>query len=337
MSLEQRESFHLDGPGRERIGAMLMQLFGVHEFVLLNTCNRVEIMAVASHATASGGLLCHALGFDRLPADRYYQWRGAAAWEHSALVCAGLLSQTPGEYHVAAQIKEALAEALRQGWAAGMMQQWMASVLHLSKHIKNDAAPLVPVCEIEDLALRLLADRGALRDDKTILVIGSGMVGRELVRNAAAVAGKIIWCYHRHPPELPEAWTSRVETCMMNELDGRLPEADALVCAMDAPGFVLHGGHADLIGRTRPVVMVDLGVPRNVDPALGRLLPAAELVDLEKLNQVYGNGRDATAAALEGCRNIIHAHRDQYERLMASFQGGNTRQSAGVDPATAGG
>ncbi len=323
LSLEAREPFHLGGPRLERTGAMLMQLLGVHEFMLLNTCNRVEIVAVVSHATAAGGLLCHALGFDRLPEKKFYQLEGLAAWEHSALVCAGILSQTPGENHVAAQMKQALAYAIKKGWAAGMLQEWMASALHISKHMKNDVVPDIPVFEIEDLAMLSLNEFNQGIQNKTVLIIGSGMVGRSLAGLAVQAGARIIWCYHRHPPKIPAGWSGSVALYPFQKIKDRLKQADAVVCAAEAPGYVLHGDHVPFFDNKKKIMLIDLGVPRNIAPVLARHDSRIKIMDMEALKHAYGAKRGELDCYINRCQTIAHAHREHYEKLMQSFQGRN--------------
>ena len=323
LGLQEREPFHLAGARLERVGTMLMQLWGVHEFVLLNTCNRIEILAVASRPVIKAGILCHALGFDRLHKDKYYQLEGPAAWEHSALVCAGMFSQTPGENHIAAQMKEALSFSVAQGWAGGMLQEWLASALHMSKHIKNDVVPEIPVCEIEDLALLALKEQYRGLQNKTIMLIGSGMVGRGLAAGALRSGAKVLWCYHRNKPELPPEWSGHVKLCTFSAIKSRLKTADAVVCAVEAAGFVLHGGHAPCFNSEKQVTLIDLGVPRNIDPALAQTAGSLKIIDIEKLKHTYGGKQADIKKYTARCRKIVHAHREHYDRLMESFQGGN--------------
>lgn len=324
LNLEQREPFHLSGKRLDRVGALLMHIWGVHEFMPLNTCNRIEIMAVASESAIQDGILTHALGVDRLGAHHAYCLKGPAAWEHSALVCAGMMSQTPGENHVVAQMKAALTHATRKGWAAGMLQEWVASALHLSKHIRNEVVPDIPVREIEELALRALGEFFRELGDRTIMIIGSGRVGRGLASGAVGAGARIIWCYHRNKPSLAPEWTGAVELCAWKDRDRFLSEADAVVCATEASEFVLNAAHAACFKRDQRVLLVDLGVPRNIDPALEQAADSVTIMDMEALKGMGNREALAMEAILARCRSIVHTHREQYERLMESFQGGNT-------------
>jgi len=321
LPLEMREPLHLTGERLAKAGFMIMQLWGVHEFMLLNTCNRIELMAVVSRETATNGILRHVLGFDRLHADQYYVRRGQEAWAHSALVCAGMLSQTPGEYHVAAQEKEALAAALEKGWAGGMMQAWMDSALHTSKHIKNDVVPRIPVCEIEELALRCLQAQEPDLHQQTLMVIGTGSIGREVVRLAGARVGRVIWCYHVNRPVLPAG--GRIERCAFDAIRDRLAEVDAVITAVEAPGHVLQRADAPLFNPGKLVRLIDLGVPRNTDPALAGQPPVASLMDMDGLKHWFRNEQAGMDAHLAHCRQIINDHHEYYERLIKRFQGGN--------------
>jgi len=325
MDIEEREPFHLTGPRFERIGWMIMQLWGIHEFMILNTCNRVELIAVASRETSTNGILRHLLGFDKLTEDKFYLKHGAEAYGHLCMVSAGMLSQTPGESHVAAQIKDALAEAQRRGWAGRMMQEWVSTLLHVSKHIQTEVAPLFCSEEIEDIALKYLQTQIPGLSSKTVMVLGAGRIGEALVRKAVQKTGKIIWCCHINRPEIPGEWKDRVELCTFNDFMNRLEETDVIISSAGAPGHVLHRGHAPFFNRQKPVLLIDLGMPRNIEPALDGLVPGLRIVDLDDLKCRYRHGTAETNKIYHRCQGIIEEHQDQYERIIKSFQGGNAQ------------
>lgn len=323
LSISEREPFHLTGKRLEQVGFMVMQLWGIHEFMILNTCNRVELMAVVSKETAANGILRHVMGFDALTEDRFYFKKGPQAFEHLCLVTAGMLSQTPGESHIAAQLKASLADAQDRGWAGRMMQEWVSVGLHISKHIQTDVAPQLRKEEIEELALNWLdAQPGGLAG-KTVLVLGAGMVGRGLVQAALFKAGKIVWCYHINRPEIPADWTAKVDLCTFNSIKDRLGEADVIISAVEAPGYVLHSGHEPFFDQEKKVTLIDLGMPRNIDPALKNLSPEIMLTDLDGLKNRHRRSSAELEEVFVKCRAIIAEHREQYERIVHSFQSGN--------------
>lgn len=327
LPLERREVFQQTGPQLAQTGDMLLQVRGIHEFMLLVTCNRVELAAVASGSAGRSGLLERILGLDRLNEDERYRLTGAAAFEHMAMVTAGMRSQSPGEYHVAAQVKQALETATARGWANGLLQAWMAEALHISKHIKNEVTASRAPAEIEDLAVDFVCER--LGDDwkgHTSLILGAGLLGRSLVKSVLARNGPCLWCYHAHRPALKAGKSLRPRLLPWDALNGVLAECDVVFCAAESTGYVLDRTHAKRFDPKRPVILLDLGAPRNVSPALGALLPAAELVNLDRLKAWAARRHGWHLQAMAESRQIVERHRDAYAKLIAQFQGRNPLQ-----------
>lgn len=322
LSLKEREPFHLTGDRLIRAGFMLTHLWGIHEFMLFNTCNRVELIAVVSAETAGSGILRHALGFDRLIGDQLYVRRGVVAHEHLCLAASGMLSQTLGETHVAAQLKEALSSAQEAGWAGSMMQEWVSVALHISKHIQTEIAPDLHAEEIETLALRYLENRSSNLAEKTLLILGAGRVGQGLVSESFPRVGKVIWCYHKNRPDVSKQWKN-ITLCTFNEMKDWMSEADIIISATEAPGYILHSGHAPFFNQEKQIMLIDLGMPRNIDPALKELSGDLQLVDLDGLKHGDRSESIGMDQILGKCRALIGEHQEQYERIINSFQGGN--------------
>lgn len=317
LTLAEREGFQLAGDRLKEAGDMLSRTMGMHEFMLLVTCNRVEWVGVASKVAGLDRLAERILGLDRLRPEQRYCLRGRAAYDHLALVTAGMLSQSPGEHHVAAQVKAALELARRQGWAGALLQAWVASALHVSKHIKNEATPLLRTVEIEDVAVAY-AETEFGRDWRahTILVIGSGSVGQGLVEQALARHGRIVWCYHRNRPKTEAARDRRVQLVPFARLPESLGSSHIVFCAVNASGAVLQAEHAPYLDGERRVLLVDLGVPRNVDPALGALLRKAELVNLDRLKRWAAEKHGNLDRIMTLCRRILEQHDEEYHALV---------------------
>ena len=334
LPLEKREPFHLAGRAMERVGRMIMQIWGVHEFMILNTCNRVELVAIVSAESGTNGVLERILGYDRLLANERYRLLGFNAFEHLALVTAGMRSQSLGEYHVASQVKEALDYGVRQGWANGMLQEWVSAALHISKHIKNEVTPLLQSAEIEDLALEYLDARKAERTGHpgcgsppshlaTAAIVGAGVIGQSLVKGALKRGYRCVWCYHLNRPETDPGWADSVRVTQVDEIKNHLADCDIVFCATDAPHHVLHRGHAPFFDPKRKVLIVDLGVPRNVSPDLAQLLPNAEIANLDQIKQWSYQKHGHLENAMGRSRSIADGHREKYDALIESFQGRN--------------
>lgn len=319
LRIGEREAFHLRGARMEAAGRMLQQVWGVHEFLLLDTCNRVELIAVTAGGRSAHELVRRVMGFDALPAASFYMKQGFAAFEHVALLAAGLLSQMPGEGHIVAQIKDALADAAERGWAAGMMAEWVSGALHISKDIRREWPALWGRDEIEDACLAYVKEAGPGAGAR-IAVLGSGVVGRGIVQRAAAWGQNCEWVYHRRPP-VGTACPRGVRVRPWRDLADCLGAADVVIAATAGEEYAVTAAMAPALGPERPVLMMDLGIPRNIDPGLSAVRPGVRVIDLDVLKAWHWGRAGSIEPVLESGRAVVQGHRTLYRAMIASFQG----------------
>jgi precorrin-2 dehydrogenase/sirohydrochlorin ferrochelatase len=320
LPLARREPYHLAGRRLEAMGRMVAQVWGVHEFMLLNTCNRVELHAIVNDAARVAPVLARLLDLDHLAPGEHYAKHGFDAFAHLAAVSAGLHSQTPGEYHIVAQVKEALARGTEAGWSRAMMQEWVAHALHVSKDIRA-ATPQLPAIETEDVCVQYLEAVCPPLAARRPLVLGAGTVGLGVVERLLRHVSGVDLCYHLRRPELPAAWRDRVRLWTFDDLKARLALADVVVCATDSPHYVLLPEHGLCLDAARPAWIVDLTTPRNVDPALAGARPSVQVADLETLKAWHGVQHIDRAALSELASRTVAGHAELYAKLRASFRG----------------
>jgi glutamyl-tRNA reductase len=298
---------------------MIAHVWGVQEFAILNTCNRVELIAVVNQSAVVERVLCRLLRFDQLPTHDFYCKSGRDAFSHLALVSAGLLSQTPGENHIVAQVKQAVADAVELGWAGAMMQQWLSQALHLSKHIRAEVAPILHAREIESLALDYLMAHLDSAQGKRLVVLGTGVVGRSLVKRAVHCGYLVSWCFHRNKPELDGLGDAAVNVADMTAMPELLAEADAVVCATASDQYVIDQGHAACFDSCRKTFVVDLAMPRNVAPELGLVGSTVRVADLDDLKHWFRRKCADMQRIFEISTAVIEDHSDLFEKLLAAF------------------
>jgi glutamyl-tRNA reductase len=323
LAVEEREPFHIVGDSLDHAGQMISQVWGIHEFMILNTCNRVELIGVVSHSKAINSLLLRVMGFDGLKPKDYYIKRGAAAFDHVAVVMSGLLSQTPGENNIVGQIKNALDHAEKAGWAGGMMKEWVSSALHVSKAIRHRTGPLLSGMEIEDLCTEYLRS-SAVKPGNTVMVVGTGSTGTGLVQNVLALyknAG-CLWCYHRNKPTVPERWKKRVNVRKFSDMPELLGKCGLVVCAASSHKPVISLEHASSFSRRRETLVIDLAIPRNVDHALPSSAKV-RLVGLDELKQWRLRKLTDMKKIMELANLTLGQHKEYYDKIVSSFKSGN--------------
>ncbi len=322
ISIDSLERLHMTGARLETVASELLQLRGILEFVILETCNRIELHAVASDKQSTETLLRHILGFDELSEGEYYSLRGVTAFRHSSKLLAGLLSQTPGENHVVAQVKKSFDRAAQAGWSSSMATEWLASSLHVSKDIRKKVRPLLHECEVENLCLSFLETMHDEKPQNGFLVLGTGVVGRGVMDRYLSrhPTSSATWGYHRRVPEVPASWRGRARLCALSEIGGRLRESRTIVCATASANHVLDRGHAAFFDPERPTQIVDLAMPRNVAPELEHACPRVRVADLNDLKHWFRRSAADMSGIMKIANQVADQHIDMYEKLVSALK-----------------
>jgi glutamyl-tRNA reductase len=302
------------------VGKVLNQLLErehVAEAMLLSTCNRVEIYAVVT--TFHGGLaditgvLAHqsAVALDELSEHLYVHY-AAAGVEHLFSVGAGLDSMVVGEPQILGQLRTAYASAEQAGAVGRTLHEVVQQALRVGKRVHAETGIDSAGASVVSEALAAASDEfvavdGADLTGRQILVLGAGSMGSlaaaalrragvaEIVlanRTQASAQRLAALCYAEGTP-------ARVVS--LDEVPSVITTADLVICATGATGAVLGvdqitkaSGH-----RQVPLVVCDLGLPRNVEPGVGQL-PGIILLDLSTVAHRLaqrGSGSDAIGAA----------------------------------------
>jgi glutamyl-tRNA reductase len=318
LNLDEREPFHLSGEKFDNAGEMLRNVTGIHEFILLNTCNRVELAAFVSYSESLEKLILKIIGFENLNQESYYIKKGFDAFAHFAFACSGLLSQTPGEKHITAQIKSSFDYCKDKSWAGTLMRNWLDNTLHISKHIRQIIEPLFTVLEIEDISMKYMESHLRNIQTKNIMIIGTGIIGKAIADKIIASNRKFTWCYHITPPEIATEYKELIKMCPLNEIKDHIGKADVIITASNSPAYIVHNGHAPFIEQIKDIIVIDLGIPRNVSPEFGKLLPNVKIVNLDDLKHWYKHRKIDMPRLFRISTEIVEKHRDIYDKITYS-------------------
>jgi glutamyl-tRNA reductase len=299
----------------------------VREVVVLSTCNRTEVYAVAERFHGAyddiRDFLCETSG---LPAGEItphlYSQHDDAAVSHLFEVAAGLDSAVLGESEIIGQVRDAWERAMSEGVSRSTLNLLFRHALEVGKRARNETAISRSTASVSHAAVEMSEEiLGTLRG-RNVLVIGAGDMG-EGVAVALARAGAGGVTVANRSLERGEALADRVGARVVgiDSLTQELSRADVVVsCTGSGSSVVSASMVADArSGNDSPLLVVDIALPRDVDPAVGAL-PGVVLRDLDDLKQWANRGLEKRSAEVDQVRSIVGEETERFSLEQAQRQ-----------------
>lgn len=290
----------------------------VREAVVVSTCNRFEVYAVAERFHGAYGdirdFLCElgSLAADDLHPYLYSQHDEAAA-RHLFEVAAGLDSAVLGEAEILGQIRTASQVARREGAVRSTLDLLFRYALRVGKRARTETAIGRGTASISHAAVEMVSDRLGSLAGRRVLVVGAGEMGTGVT---AALqrggAGEIVVC-NRTPGRgavLAERFGGT--TVPFDDLPAALASCDVAVACTAAGGNVVTAADVRAAGRDgRPLLLVDIAVPRSVERSVADLTDVTVL-DLDDLRDWADRGLALRAAEADRVRAIVSEEVDRF-------------------------
>ena len=308
-----RERLHVApndaGPLLERLGAE-----GA-EVAVLSTCNRTELYLagadVARAAAVARDALAERSGLSAAELDRTLEERrdGAAAL-HLFRVAAGLDSLLPGEGQILGQVREAYDLARAAGTSGPVVNRLFEHALHAGKRVRAETGvgtlPDAVPAAAADLARRIVGDL----EGRRVLVIGAGKMGRIAAASFLERGAERVFVAN-HRIERAEELARRFggEAVPFDRIGEELERADVVLSSTRCPQTILHAAEvAPALARRggRPLLLVDIAVPRDLDPAIADL-EGALLYDLDALGPEAGDAVASRDSEMQAAEEIVAA------------------------------
>ena len=287
---------------------------GLQEGLILSTCNRVEIYGVAE--PGNEGYVDRAKRFlsDFHKVDlsdfegRLYTHSGEDAVRHLFRVASGLDSMVLGEVEILGQVKKAYKDAVVSRSAGKVLNRLLQNSFNTAKKVRTDTFIARGAVSVSSVAVRLARKTlGDLKTKKTI-IIGTGEVSTQVMAHLKGNGPDFILVANR-TFEKAKALADKFGTRAVKFEDFRdaLHEADIVVASTGAPHCIIHRG--DVLNAMskrggKPLFVIDLAVPRDVDPKVGGIVNV-HLYNIDDLKKIVDENIALRRNELENCRLII--------------------------------
>jgi glutamyl-tRNA reductase len=300
--VELRERAALDP---KRAAKLARQLAGEHgEAVCLSTCNRTELYladerAEEAEAKAEAALL--ALEAELGPA--LYRLRDESAALHLFRVAAGLDSLVPGEGEILGQVRS----AHESGVPGRILDRLFRQALHAGKKARAQTAIAESPASVASAAAALAEQVFGDLEGCSVLVLGGGEVGRSAIRSLVSRGATI-------------GLVARSNT-RSDEIASALEGVDVVVSSTSAPGFVVERDQVEQAlrrRRGRPLILIDLAVPRDLDPAIHEL-DSCYLYDIDDLEAIVAETLADRRREAERAEAIVAAESERFREWLASL------------------
>jgi glutamyl-tRNA reductase len=321
--VEVRERFWISEARRYEVLLKLSQAEGIEELIVLATCNRTEFLLWAKDVTLAANSVMRLLGAEfglRLDEwNHFYRLLDEAALLHIFRVASTLDSMVLGEPQVIAQVKQAWQQAQKVGTTGRFLDAVMQKALTVSKRVRNETAIGNSSVSIPYAAVELTRKIFGTLENKKVLLLGAGKMSELSARGLLNRGANSVCVINRtleHAAELAA------------KLDGvavpfeqrwqQMAEADIIISSTPCPHTILSREEAEhlLRGReNRPLVIVDIAMPRDIDSAV-REVKGAFLYDLDDLEDVVEHNAGEREMAAAAAQKILLAEAQGFRRKL---------------------
>ncbi len=300
------------GPGKLH-DALLMLRHNISEGIILSTCNRTEVYTVDSnikHAEKAGQdfLIARVGTKDSALLQCVYLLRDRMAVEHLFRVVSGLESMIVGEYEVLGQVGHALEAAEEAGMVNLPLRHVFQSAIRTGRRVREETGISRNAVSVSSAAVALSARAVGQLARCKMLVIGTGEAGR-LVAQAAKDRGISRTVVVGRTLERARLLAGQLggTPVSISNLDEELADADIVISCSGAPHYTLNVGQVKraMTGRPKlPLVIIDIAVPRNIEPSVGRI-DNVFLYNIDNITELSNENLKQREQEITGVERIV--------------------------------
>ena len=305
--IELRERIAISREQLADVTRALAELPGVAECMIVSTCNRVELItAIDGKNTDLAGFLCRHFGLDAsVLASHIYEHRDQFAVRHLFRVAASLDSMVVGEPQILGQVKEAFAVARSVDAVGGQLEHLLQSAFSAAKKVRSETEIGSSSVSIASVAVELARKIFGSLHGRTVFLVGAGKMSELAARHLVQQGAGTILVTNRtqdRAKRMADPFNGRV--IPFEQIYEAAAEADIIVTSTGAPHHIFNPEHGKAFlhrRRNRPMFFIDIAVPRDVNPAMGKLegLFVYDIDDLQQVAASHMAERSRSAADAE--------------------------------------
>ena len=327
VHLRERLAFN-----EEQIRASLARVFCGHlqtslaELIIISTCNRTEIYAASNHLTYTE-LEVFLSDARAVPGDELhpylYRFQDVEAARHLFDVAAGLDSLVIGEPQILGQITRALELARGQNAAGPILNRLFQAAIHAGKRARTETAISRNPASVSSLAASVAEKTLGHIKKASVVVLGAGEMAEltvEALRKRGVERIRVVNRTQERAHALAERWGA--ESATFESLHESLRDADILISSTGAPHLVLPAQMVADVMRARPerpLVLIDIAVPRDIDPDAGSV-PHVKLFDIDGLNAQLEDSLARRMDEIPHVKRILEQELSEFDEYLKSLE-----------------
>ncbi|HET7143495.1 MAG TPA: glutamyl-tRNA reductase [Anaerolineales bacterium] len=298
----------------------------IAELVILSTCNRTELYAASSHMALAEleALLSDASG---VPAKQFrihlYRYEDLDTARHLFEVAAGLDSLVIGEPQILGQIVRSLELSRGQNMAGPVLNHLFQSAIHAGKRARTETGISRNPASVSSLAASLAERVVHPIAEAQVVILGAGEMAElavEALRKRGANRILVVNRTLERAHTIADRWGAEITT--FENLDSALHSADILISSTGAPHTILSAEmvkHAMQARAQRPLVLIDIAVPRDIDPDAANI-PHVKLYDIDNLNEKLEGALAERMSEVPQVKSILDEEIKEFSEYMKSLE-----------------
>ena len=295
---------------------------GVREVMILSTCNRVEITLTAEDTcdprALIDGFLAAQKGVDPVKlGPQLYRHEGREAIHHLFRVASSLDSMVIGEPQILGQLKTAYGAAKDCGALTGWLDSVVSRAFSVAKRVRSETGIGQMAVSISYAAVELARKIFGSLNGRTVMIVGAGKMSELAARHLRRSGSAHVFVTNRtHERAVEMAKLFDGTPVEYTRFVSMLPEMDIVITSSGAPHYIL--GRDDMqrvisARRNKPMFLIDIAVPRNIDPAVNGI-DNVFLYDIDDLQEVVASNLRERRKEAERAEALVA---EEVERMMA--------------------